>query len=135
VTRTIVGGGTLECYLLGVYSARKLNEKPNGGSTSNLYIKAGETSAEDIIASVTSGLYLTSVSGPGFNTQTGDYSVGASGLWIENGKIAFPVQGITIAGNVKEMFEGIDAVGSDLVFRSGANAPTIRIARMMIAGE
>ena len=134
-TRTIVGEGKLECYLLGVYSARKLGEAPNGGSTSNLYLKAGSASPEEIIASVSNGLYLTSVSGPGFNTTTGDYSVGASGLWIENGKIAFPVQGITIAGNVVDMFNGIEAVGNDLVFRSGTNAPTIKIGSMMIAGE
>lgn len=133
--RVIVGDGKLECYLLGVYSARKLGEAPNGGSTSNLYLKAGNVSAEDIIASVDNGLYLTSVSGPGFNQTTGDYSVGASGMWIEKGKIAFPVQGITIAGNVVDMFNGIEAIGSDLVFRSGVNAPTVKIARMMIAGE
>ncbi|MBX9686212.1 MAG: hypothetical protein K2X27_05890, partial [Candidatus Obscuribacterales bacterium] len=71
----------------------------------------------------------------GFNATTGDYSVGASGMWIEDGKIAFPVQGITIAGNVVEMFNGIEAVGNDLVFRAGTNAPTIKIASMMIAGE
>lgn len=134
-TRTIVGDGTLECYLLGVYSARKLGETPNGGSTSNLYLKAGNVSAQDLIASVESGLYLTSVSGPGFNPTTGDYSVGASGMWIEKGKIAFPVQGITIAGNVVDMFNGIEAVGSDLEFRSSVNAPTIKIGAMMVAGE
>ena len=133
--RVIVGDGILETYLLGVYSARKLGKTPNGGSTSNLYLKAGTTSPDDIIASVKNGLYLTSVSGPGFNATTGDYSVGASGLWIENGKIAFPVQGITIAGNVVDMFNGIEAVGSDLEFRSSVNAPTIKVSKMMIAGE
>lgn len=134
-TRVIVGDGKLECYLLGVYSARKLGEAPNGGSTSNLYLKAGEHSPEEIIASVQNGLYLTSVSGPGFNATTGDYSVGASGLWIENGKIAFPVQGITIAGNVVDMFNGIEMIGNDLVMRSSVNAPTIKIKSMMVAGE
>ncbi len=133
--RVIVGEGKLECYLLGVYAARKLNEDPNGGSFSNLYLEAGKETPEEIIASVANGLYLTSVSGPGFNATTGDYSVGASGLWIENGKIAFPVQGITIAGNVVEMFNGIEAIGSDLVFRGRVNAPTLKIGKMMIAGE
>lgn len=134
-TRVIVDEGKLDCYLMGVYAARKLGEAPNGGSTSNLYVKAGNVSPEEIIASVESGLYLTSVSGPGFNGTTGDYSVGASGLWIENGKIAFPVQGITIAGNVVEMFNGIEAVGNDLVMRSGVNAPTLKVKSMMVAGE
>lgn len=133
--RVIVSEGKLECYLLGVYAARKLGMTPNGAQTSNLYLQAGSLTPEEIIASVKNGLYLTKVSGPGFNQTTGDYSVGASGIWIEDGKLAFPVQGITIAGNVVEMFNGIEAVGNDLVFRSGTNAPTIKIAKMTIAGE
>lgn len=133
--RVIVDKGTLECYLLGIYSARKLGEAPNGGSISNLYLENGETSVEDMIASVENGLYLTSASGLGFNATTGDYSVGASGIWIENGKFAFPVQGITVAGHIIGMLKGIGAVGNDLVFRSSVNSPTIMIDKMMLAGE
>ncbi len=133
--RVIVDKGTLECYLLGIYSARKLGETPNGGSTSNLYVQNGETPVEELIASVESGLYLTSASGLGFNATTGDYSVGASGIWIENGKFAFPVQGITVAGHIIGMLQGIDAVGNDLVFRSSVNSPTLKINKMMLAGE
>lgn len=133
-TRSIVSGGKLNCYLMGVYSARKLGETPNGGFTSNLYLKAGNSSAEDIIASVKQGLLITTTFGHGFNVTTGDYSVGAAGFMIENGKIGDPVSGFTIAGNVLEIFKGIEAVGNDLQFLSAVNAPTIKIASMTVAG-
>ena len=133
--REIVAAGKLACYLINVYGGRMLKTAPNGGSTSNLYLKAGTLSPEEIIASIPNGLYLTSVSGPGFNATTGDYSVGASGMWIENGKLAFPVDNITIASNVADMFGGIVAVGNDLVFRGGTNSPTIMIKSMTVAGE
>lgn len=133
--REIVSAGKLGCYLINVYGARMLKTVPNGGSVSNLYLAAGSESPEAIIGSVQNGLYLTGVSGPGFSATTGDYSVGASGFWIENGKLAFPVEGITIAGNVKEMFGGIEAIGNDLVFRSSINAPTLKIKSMMVAGK
>jgi PmbA protein len=133
--RTIVENGRLATYLLSGYSARKLKTEPNGGSTGNLHFAPGASTADDIIASVSNGLYLTSVSGPGFNVVTGDYSRGASGLWIENGKIVFPVEGITIASNMLEMFKAIEAVGNDLIFRSSTCSPTIKIGAMMVAGD
>ncbi len=135
VKRTLVENGKLNTYLLSSYSARKLSTTPNSGSTGNLYFAPGKLSPEEIIASVPNGLYLTSVSGPGFNVVTGDYSRGASGLWIENGELTFPVEGITIAGNMLEMFKRIDAVGKDLIFRSSTVSPTIKIASMMVAGD
>ena len=80
-------------------------------------------------------MLLTSVSGMGFNAVTGDYSMGASGTWIENGKLAYPVSGITVAGNVLEMFGNIEAIGNDLNFRSSTVSPTIKISKMTVAGE
>lgn len=133
--RTIIDRGSLTMYLMGSYSARKLGAEPNGGSLSNLYLEAGDVSPEDIIGSVKNGLYLTAVSGPGFNSVSGDYSMGASGIWIEDGKLAYPVEEITVASNILEMFANIEMVGNDLEFRSSVNAPTIKIARMMVAGE
>jgi PmbA protein len=121
--------------LLNSYAARKLSTVPNCGGTGNLYLEPGLLSPEEIIASVENGLYLTSVSGPGFNMVTGDYSLGASGIWIEDGELAFPVEGITIASNLLAMFANIDAVGNDLVFRSSTVSPTIKIASMTVAGE
>jgi len=133
--RTIVGNGRLESYFLDSYSARKLGTTPNAGGISNLYLQAGSSSPVEIIASVKCGLYLTKVSGPGFNIVTGDYSRGAAGIWIEDGQLAYPVEEITIAGNVLDMFGAIEAIGNDLTFRSSVSAPTIKIGRMMVAGE
>lgn len=133
--RTIVDNGKLASYFLDSYSARKLGVKPNGGSQSNLYIKPGTKTPQEIIASVKNGLYLTHVSGPGFNGVTGDYSRGASGIWIENGELAHPVQEITIAGNVLTMLKSIEAIGNDLEFRSSVASPTLKIGSMMIAGK
>lgn len=133
--RTIVENGRLQTYLLSGYSARKLNTVPNSGSTGNLHFAPGSVHPDEIVAGVGNGLYLTSVSGPGFNVVTGDYSRGASGLWIEDGKIVFPVEGITIASNMLEMFKAIEAIGNDLYFRSSTCSPTIKIGAMMVAGD
>ncbi len=133
--RNIIERGVLMTYLVDAYAARKLECEPNTSSTGNLYLHAGTQTAEEIIATVKNGLYLTSVSGPGFNGVTGDYSLGASGQWIVDGQLTYPVSGITIASNILDMFLGIVAVGNDLEFRSSTNAPTILIAEMTIAGE
>lgn len=133
--RTIVDNGKLASYFLDSYSARKLGTRPNGGGQSNLYIKPGTKSPEEIIATVKNGLYLTHVSGPGFNGVTGDYSRGASGIWIENGELAYPVQEITIAGNVLAMLKSVEEIGNDLEFRSSVASPTLKIGSMMIAGK
>lgn len=133
--RVIVDNGVLASYFLDSYSARKLGFKPNGGSQTNLFIKPGTKTPQEIIASVKNGLYLTHVSGPGFNGVTGDYSRGASGIWIENGELAYPVQEITIAGNVLSMLQSVEAIGNDLEFRSSVASPTLKIGSMMIAGK
>jgi PmbA protein len=84
---------------------------------------------------VANGFYVTDLIGFGVNLVTGDYSQGAVGQWIENGRLAFPVHEVTIAGNLKAMLNDIDAVGNDLVFKSAIAAPTLRIARMTVSGE
>jgi PmbA protein len=92
-------------------------------------------SPQDIIGSVKEGLYVTDLIGFGINMVTGDYSRGACGFWIENGELTYPVEEITIAGNLKEMFKHIEMVGSDLVFRGRIASPTVKITEMMVAGN
>ena len=101
----------------------------------NFFIAPGVQTPEEIIASVKDGFYVTEMIGFGFNAVTGDYSRGAAGLWIENGKLASPVEEVTIAGNLKEMLKGIEMVGNDLRFRGNIAAPTIKLNRMMVSGK
>ena len=115
-------------------ASRSVGESPSVGPT-NFYLVPGTTSAEDMIRSVKDGLYVTELIGFGINMVTGDYSRGAGGFWIENGQLAFPVEEITIAGNLKRMFKDIESVGSDLVFRGRIASPTLKIAEMMVAGN
>ncbi|MBH0199779.1 MAG: TldD/PmbA family protein [Nitrospira sp.] len=143
---TIVERGVLKNYLLDTYSGRKLGfpstgnasrsvgESPSVGPT-NFYLVPGVKTPEEIIGSVKEGLYLTEVIGFGINMVTGDYSRGACGFWIENGELAFPVEEITIAGNLKQMLKDIEVVGSDLVFRGRIASPTLKISEMMVAGN
>ncbi len=98
-------------------------------------IEPGSATGDEIIGSVKSGLYVTELMGFGVNLVTGDYSRGAAGFWIENGKLAYPVSEVTIAGNLKQMFQDIEAVGSDLDFRGAVVAPTIKIRQMIVAGK
>jgi PmbA protein len=146
VRRTVlVGAGVLESYLLDTYSARKLGARSThhaarDGSgvtvgTTNLMLLPGQASPEELIASVESGLYVTELIGFGVNGVTGDYSRGAAGLWIENGKLAYPVEEVTVAGNLLEMFAAVDGVANDLVLRDRTAAPTLKIARMVVAGN
>lgn len=144
--KTVVENGELKSYLLDTYSGKKLamastgnasrsvGESP-GVSPANFYLVPGKDSPESIIRSVKSGLYVTEMIGFGVNMLTGDYSRGAAGLWIENGELAYPVEEITIAGNLKEMFQNIDSVGSDLEMRGRISSPTIKISRMTVAGN
>jgi len=143
--KKIVDNGVLATYLLDCYSARKLGLAPTGSasrsvgdaptvSTTNLYLEPGSHTPADIIKSVKHGLYLTETIGFGVNLVTGDYSRGAGGLWIEDGELAYPVQEITIAGNLKEMLGGIEMIGNDLNWRSSTVSPTIKISEMTIAG-
>lgn len=143
---TIVERGVLKSYLLDTYSGKKLGlsstgnaarsvgESPSVGPT-NFYLVPGVKSPQDIIGSVKEGLYVTDLIGFGINMVTGDYSRGACGFWIENGELTYPVEEITIAGNLKDMFKHIDMVGSDLVFRGRIASPTVKISEMMVAGN
>src|SRR5215475_32952 len=140
----LVRDGVLESYLLDTYSARKLGlssthhaVRDGSGvtvSTTNLMLMPGTVSPDDLIASVDDGFYVTELIGFGVNGVTGDYSRGAAGLWIEKGKLAYPVEEVTVGGNLLEMFQGIDGVANDLVLRERTVAPTLKIARMVVAG-
>ena len=140
----LVNDGVLESYLLDSYSARKLgsvstHHAARDGSgvtvgTTNLMLLPGTASPDELIASVRDGFYVTELIGFGVNGVTGDYSRGASGLWIENGKLTYPVEEVTVAGNLLRMFDAIDGVGNDLVLRDRTASPTVKIARMVVAG-
>jgi PmbA protein len=101
----------------------------------NLWLEPGDTSLEQIIASTERGLLVTELIGMGFNPTTGDYSRGASGLWIEKGEIVHPVEEITIASNLGDMLMSIDAIGDELIWRGRTACPALRIAQMTLAGE
>jgi PmbA protein len=142
---TVVEGGVLKTYLLNTYTARKLGMRSTGNATrglagspgigsGNLYLLPGAKTPEEIIAEIPAGLYVTSLMGFGANLVTGDYSRGASGLWIENGELTFAVEEVTIAGNLREMLRNISAIGSDLIFRSSVTSPTLRVDGMTVAG-
>ena len=143
--RTIVEEGVLRSYLLDTYSARRLGLRTTGHaaraagdapgvSPTNFYLEPGPHTPEAIIGSVANGLYVTELIGFGVNTVTGDYSRGAAGLWIENGELTYPVEEITIAGNLRDMLRGITMIGHDLRFRTATAAPTLKIERMTLAG-
>ena len=142
----VVENGVLKSYLFDTYSARKLEARSTGNasrsigsaphvSPTNFVLQAGTASPEAIIASVKTGLYVTELIGFGVNSTTGDYSRGAVGLWIENGELAYPVEEITIAGNLLQMYAGIEVVGNDLDYRSSVVAPTLKIGKMTVAGN
>uniref|UniRef100_E6QLM7 Peptidase required for the maturation and secretion of the antibiotic peptide MccB17 n=1 Tax=mine drainage metagenome TaxID=410659 RepID=E6QLM7_9ZZZZ len=137
----VVEDGVLRTYLLNTYSARKLglrstgNAAPGGGiGAGNLFLAPGTATPEEILAAIPAGLYVTSLMGFGANLVTGDYSRGASGLWIENGELTHAVEEITIAGNLREMLRQITAIGNDLEFRGAVASPTLRVDGMTIAG-
>jgi PmbA protein len=143
---SIIERGVLKSYLLNSYAARKLGMKTTGNASrgltgnagighGNFYLEKGVQTPEQIIAGVANGFYVTQLMGFGVNIVTGDYSQGASGLWIRNGELAFAVSEVTIAGNLKDMLMGIEAVGSDLEFRGSLAAPTMKIGEMTVAGK
>jgi PmbA protein len=142
--RNLIDQGVLTTWLLDLRSSRQLGLKPTGQasrglntppspSSSNLYLKAGNCSPEELLSHVRHGLFVTELIGSSVNMVTGDYSRGASGFWIENGELAYPVSEITIAGNLKDMFPAITPC-NDLEFRTAVNAPTCRVEGLTIAG-
>jgi PmbA protein len=141
----VIENGVLANYLLNCYTARKLNLRTTGNAArgvtgpphvgpKNFYMVPGTESPEGIRKSVQSGFYVTDLIGFGVNIVTGDYSRGAAGLWIENGEFAYPVEEVTIAGNLGEMLNHIEVVGSDLEFRSSVAAPTLLVSGLTVAG-
>lgn len=145
--RTVaVEKGVLKSYLLNTYTARKLGMKTTGNASrgitgnpsvghGNLFLEPGVQSAEEIVRSVKTGLYVTELIGSGINIVTGDFSQGAAGMWIENGELAYPVSEVTIAGNLREMLKDVQAIGSDLEFRGSLASPTVLIGEMTVSGK
>ena len=115
------------------HANRGVSSTPSPGPT-NLHLTAGAKSPEQLIGEIEDGFYVTSLIGMGVNLVTGDYSRGASGFWIENGKLTYPVSEVTIAGHLSEMFKSLTQA-NDLVFRYGTNAPTVRLEGMTVAGQ
>jgi PmbA protein len=142
----VVEEGRLRMYLLDSYTGRKLGKPSTGNasrgagatpsvSASNFVLRPGSRSPQDILREVDRGLYVTSMMGFGFNATTGDFSRGAEGFWVENGKLVRPVSEVTVSLSFEELWKRVDALGSDLDLRSRVAAPTIRVSRMTVAGR
>jgi PmbA protein len=143
--RAVVENGALKSWLLDLRAARQLAllstghaargaSSPPSPAPTNLYLVPGSPSADQLVRDIPSGLYVTDLMGFGINGITGDYSRGASGFWIENGQLAYPVSEITVSGNLLQMFRELTAA-SDLEFRYGVDSPTVRIEGMTVAGR
>lgn len=139
--RTVVDAGRVEGYFLSSYSARKLGMQTTGnaGGSHNLVLTSSRTRPGDdldaMLKKLGTGLFVIELMGQGVNYVTGDYSRGASGFWVENGEIAFPVEEITIAGNLKDMFKGIQAIGADTYNYGAKTVGSILINKMKVAGS
>jgi PmbA protein len=135
--KDLVSGGVLRSYVLDSYSARKLGMRTtaNAGGVRNLSIDGGDLDRAGLLREMGSGLLVTEMMGHGINPVTGDYSRGAAGFWVEDGEIAFPVEEITVAGNLKEMYGGLVAVGSDVDARGNTRTGSWLIERMTVAGD
>ncbi|MGF7185834.1 PmbA protein [Desulfitispora alkaliphila] len=144
---SLIQEGVLQGFLHNTYTAKKDGVTSTGNcsrsgfkstpevGTTNFYIAKGNTSPEELIGEIDRGLYVTEVMGMHTaNPISGDFSLGAAGIWIENGKLSYPVRGVAIAGNILELLSSVDCVGSDLTFYFGKGAPTLRIPRMSISG-
>ena len=139
--RDVVADGKVQGYFLSSYSARKLGMRTTGnaGGSHNLTLTSSLTRAGDnldeMLRKLGTGLFVIELMGQGVNYVTGDYSRGASGFWVENGQIAFPVQEITIAGNLKDMFMGIEAVGADVYNMGAKSIGSVLVNKMKVAGS
>jgi PmbA protein len=142
----VIERGVLKSYLMNTYAARKLGMKTTGNASrgltgnagighGNFFIEKGVQTPEQILAGIPNGFYVTELMGFGVNIVTGDYSRGAAGMWIRNGELAFAVSEVTIAGNLKDMLLGLEAIGSDLEFRGSVAAPTLKIGEMTVGGK
>jgi PmbA protein len=135
--REVVKDGSLQGYFLSTYSARKLGMQTTGnaGGSHNLLVQSGAHDLKGLLREMGTGLLVTELLGQGVNYVTGDYSRGAAGYWVEKGEIAYPVEEITIAGNLREMLQGIAAVGSDIELRGAKQVGSVLLERMTIAGN
>jgi PmbA protein len=142
----VIENGVLDSYLLNTYTAKKLGLQTTGNASrglagtpgigpGNYFLQPGPRAPKDLIAGIKEGLYVTEFLGQGVNLVTGDYSRGASGLWISNGELTYPVEEITVAGNLKDLFFNISEIASDLEFRGSVAAPTIRVDGLIVGGE
>lgn len=142
----VVENGVLKSYLLNTYTAKKLKLQTTGNASrglagtpgigpGNFFLKPGTKNLQQIIGDIKQGLFVTEFLGFGVNLVTGDFSRGASGIWIENGELTFPVEEITVAGNLRDMLFHVSEIGNDLEFRSSIASPTLRIDGMTVAGE
>jgi PmbA protein len=142
----VIERGVLKSYLLNTYAARKLGMKTTGNASrglagnagighGNFFLEAGVQTPGRIIAGISNGFFVTGLLGFGVNIVTGDYSRGATGLWIRDGELAFAVSEVTIAGNLREMLLSVEAVGDDLEFQGSLAAPTLKIGGMTVGGK
>lgn len=134
--RDFVIDGVLQSYMLSAYSARKLGLTPtgNGGGVHNLFVKPGSLDQKALLKKMNTGFWVTEMMGQGISLVTGDYSRGASGFWVENGEVQYPVHEVTIAGNLKTMFQNIVAIGSDVDHRRNIRTGSVLVERMMVGG-
>jgi PmbA protein len=142
----VVENGVLKSYLLNTYTAKKLGLQTTGNASrglagtpgigpGNYFLQSGAKTPKELISGIKEGLYVTEFLGQGVNLVTGDYSRGASGMWISGGEFAYPVEEITVAGNLKELFFNISEIANDLEFRGSVAAPTIRVDGLTVGGE
>jgi len=142
----VIENGVLKSYLLNTYTAKKLGLETTANASrglagtpgigpGNYFLQPGSKTPHEMIGEIKQGLYVTEFLGMGANLVTGDYSRGASGLWIVNGELTYPVEEITVAGNLKDMFNNISEIGNDLEFRGSVASPTIRIDGLTVGGE
>jgi len=133
----LVKDGVLERYVLGSYSARRLGLETtaNAGGVHNLFVEGNAQDPQRLMGSMERGLLVTELMGQGVNAVTGDYSRGAAGFWIENGEVQYPVEEITVAGNLRDMYQGLEATGTDIDRRGNIVSGSILIARMTVAGS
>jgi PmbA protein len=142
----VIDKGVLHSYLLNTYTAKKLKLKTTGNASrglagtpgigaGNFFMEPGTRTPKEMLADIKDGFYVTEFLGFGVNLVTGDFSRGASGVWIQNGELTFPVEEVTVAGNLKDMLNSISEIGNDLEFRGSVACPTMRIDGMTVAGE
>jgi PmbA protein len=142
----VIENGVLNSYVLNTYTAKKLGLQTTGNASrglagtpgigpGNYFLQPGSKTPQQIISEIKDGLYVTEFLGHGANLVTGDYSRGASGMWISGGELAYPVEEITVAGNLKEIFFNVTEIGNDLEFRGAMACPTIRVDGLTVGGE